>query len=146
MATWEDVRRLVSALPGTEERPSYGGRPSWRAGGGMVVWDRPLGARDREQLGDDAPPGDEPLLGVRVADEGVKAALLAEEADAVLTVPHLDGTPVVLVRLRRVRPDLLAELVEDAWRCRAPRRLVAARDADGRRGVRPPGSPPGGPR
>jgi len=112
----------------------------------MVVWDRPLGARDREQLGDDAPPEDEPLLGVRVADEGVKAALLAEEADAVLTVPHLDGTPVVLVRLRQVRPDLLAELVEDAWRCRAPRRLVADRDADGRRGVRPPGSPPGGPR
>ena len=131
MATWEDVRRLVAALPGTQERPSCGGRPSWRAGGGMVVWDRPLGPRDREQLGDGAPPEDEPLLGVRVADEGVKAALLAEEADVVLTVPHLDGTPVVLVRLDRVRPDLLAELVADAWRCRAPRRVVAAHDAEG---------------
>ncbi|WP_299039070.1 MmcQ/YjbR family DNA-binding protein [uncultured Pseudokineococcus sp.] len=128
MATWDDVRRLVAALPGTEVHPSYGGRPSWRVGGRAFVWDRPLTAVDREHLGPGAPPEDEPLLGVRVADEGVKQALLAEEPRALLTTPHLDGSPVVLVRLARVGDDLLAELVEDAWRARAPRRLLAERD------------------
>lgn len=128
MATWEDVRRLVAALPGTDVHPSYGGRPSWRVGGRALVWDRPLRAADREHLGARAPAVDEPVLGVRVADEGVKRALLADEPDVLLTTPHFDGYPVVLVRLAHVGDDLLAELVEDAWRARAPRRLLAGLD------------------
>ncbi|MEA2270989.1 MAG: hypothetical protein QOC64_3599, partial [Solirubrobacteraceae bacterium] len=37
--------------------------------------------------------------------------------------------PYVLVRLERVDPVELAELLEDAWRIRAPKRLIAAYDA-----------------
>ncbi|MEJ5913627.1 MmcQ/YjbR family DNA-binding protein [Pseudokineococcus sp. 1T1Z-3] len=128
MATWDDVHRLVAALPGTDVHPSYGGRPSWRVGGRAFVWDRPLTPKDRDDLGASAPPQDEPLLGVRLPDEGVKAALLADDPEAVLTTPHFDGYPVVLVRLERVADDALAELVEEAWRARAPRSLVAERD------------------
>src|SRR5262245_62348452 len=33
-ATEDDLRRIALALPGTEERPGYGGRPPSRSGGG----------------------------------------------------------------------------------------------------------------
>jgi hypothetical protein len=36
----------------------------------------------------------------------------------------------VLVRLEAVDPEELAELIEDAWRMRAPKRVVAAYDAE----------------
>ncbi|MGY1723445.1 MmcQ/YjbR family DNA-binding protein [Blastococcus sp. SYSU DS0533] len=131
MATWEDVRRLVAALPGTDEHPSYGGHPSWRVHGKGFVWARPLRGAERAALGNAAPGEDEPLLGVRVADQGEKAALLAAAPDVFLTTPHFDGYAVVLVRLERVPDAELAELVEDAWRARAPRRLAAEFDGHG---------------
>ena len=65
------------------------------------------------------------MLSVRVADEGVKAALIADDPEVYFTTPHFDGYPAVLVRLVRIPADELAELVEDAWRLRAPRTLLA---------------------
>ena len=44
----------------------------------------------------------------------------------VFTTPHFDGCPAVLVRLDDVGLPALAELVEDAWLARAPKRLRAA--------------------
>ncbi|MCZ2857315.1 MmcQ/YjbR family DNA-binding protein [Blastococcus sp. VKM Ac-2987] len=129
MATWEDVRRLVAALPDTDEHPSYGGLPSWRVHGKGFVWERPLRGADRAALGAAAPDEDDPVLGVQVADEGVKATLLAADPDAFLTTPHFDGYAVVLVRLDRIPVEELAELVEDAWRVRAPKRLLAEVDS-----------------
>lgn len=131
MATWDDVRRLVATMPGTDEHPSYGGLPSWRVSGRGFVWERPLGASERAALGDAALPADVPLLGVRVADEGEKQALLHGDPRVFLTTPHFDGHPVVLVRLDRVADGVLAELVEDAWCSRAPRRLLAEREHRG---------------
>lgn len=128
MATWDDVRRLVAALPDTDEHPSYDARPAWRVHHKAFVWERPLTAHDRAGLGDAAPADAEPLLGVRVADEGVKAALVADEPAVFFTTPHVDGHAVVLLRLSQVTTDVLAEVVEDAWRARAPRRLLAELD------------------
>ena len=42
--------------------------------------------------------------------------------------PHYDDAPYVLVRLERGSPDVLAELIEDAWRIRAAARGL--READ----------------
>jgi hypothetical protein len=125
VASWEDVRRLVAALPDTDEHASYGGTRSWRVHQRGFVWERPLRPGDRAALGAAAPDEAEPILGVRVADEGVKAALVAEEPGVFFTTPHFDGYPAVLVRLERVPLEELAELVEDAWRTRAPKRLLA---------------------
>ena len=44
------------------------------------------------------------------------------------TTPHYDGYAYVLVALARVDPSQLEELLEDAWRLSAPKRLVAAYD------------------
>jgi hypothetical protein len=125
VATWDDVRRLVAALPDTDEHASYGGHPSWRVRQKAFAWDRPLRPSDRKALADAAPEEAEPVLSVRVADEGVKAALIADDPEVYFTTPHFDGYPAVLVRLVRIPADELAELVEDAWRLRAPRTLLA---------------------
>jgi hypothetical protein len=120
VATWQDVERLVAALPGVVEGTSYGGR-AWKAGGHLVVWERPLRQADRTHLGDTAPAG--VVLGVRSGDLDAKEAALVEVPGA-FTPPHFDGHAVVLVDLDRMGPEDLAELVERAWRdaVAAPRR------------------------
>jgi hypothetical protein len=122
MATWDDVRRIALALPETDEHPSYDGLPAWRVKDKAFVWDRPLRKRDHQDLGGNAPEG--PILGVRVADQGVKEALLADDPEVYFTIPHFDGFPGVLVRLERIGDAELAELITEAWLCRAPKRLA----------------------
>jgi hypothetical protein len=110
MSTLLDVREMALALPATTEKPSYG-TPGFRVG------DR-LFARLRE----------EDVLVVWVADLGEKELLLRSEPAKFFTVPHYDGHPSVLVRLSAVDPAELGELLRDAWRARAPKRLVAELD------------------
>jgi hypothetical protein len=128
--TFEDVRRIALSLPETSEQSSRDLR-QWRVKDKLFVWERPLRRSDLEALGDGAPHG--PILGVRVEHLGAKEALLAGEPEACFTTPHFDGYPAVLVRLDRVAPDLLEELIVDAWLARAPKRLAEAYvDAAGR--------------
>nr|WP_246242363.1 MmcQ/YjbR family DNA-binding protein [Flexivirga aerilata] len=110
-------------MPEVESRPAWG-NTMWRVKGKGFVWQRPLGAKDRADLGDDAPDGE--ILGVRVADEGVKTALIADDPAIYFTIPHFDGYNAVLVRLDEIAIDELTELITDAWLLRAPRRLAAA--------------------
>lgn len=125
MATWDDVRRIALALPEvTEDTSGHSGQPQWRVRGKGFAWDRPLRKADREALGDATPDG--PILGVRVADVGVKEALLAEDPDVYFTTPHFDGYPAVLMRLPAVAVPDLAELLEEAWLVQAPKRLAKA--------------------
>jgi hypothetical protein len=64
-----------------------------------------------------------------VIDVADAEALLKGEPDVFFITPHYDGYPAVLVRLEAVDPAQLAELIEDAWRVQAPKRVVAAFDA-----------------
>lgn len=114
MADVDDVRRSAMALPATAERPSYG-TPAFR------VRDRPF-ARVHD---------DDGLLVLWCADLDEKAALLAADPATFTTTAHYDGYPLVLVRLAAVDEVELTELLTDAWRCRAPRRLVAEMDEAG---------------
>jgi hypothetical protein len=43
--------------------------------------------------------------------------------------PHYHDYPAVLVRLAAIEEDELAEVLEDSWRRKAPKRLIAERDA-----------------
>jgi hypothetical protein len=114
------------ALPATAESTSYG-NASVEVRGKTFVWERPLGKKDVAALGDAAPDG--PVLAAHVADVGVRDALIADEPDVFFTTPHFAGYPAVLLRLDRIPAQELAEVVVDAWRARAPARLVAAHDA-----------------
>jgi hypothetical protein len=121
MATWDDVASIVGELQLTEERSPH----EWRVGKKLIAWERPLRRSDREALaalGIEPPEGD--ILGVRVADEGVKFALIADEPDVYFTTSHFDGYPAVLVKLAAIDGLGLRELIVEAWLTQAPKRLV----------------------
>ncbi|MPZ60905.1 MAG: MmcQ/YjbR family DNA-binding protein [Propionibacteriales bacterium] len=122
MATWDDVRRIVRTLPQTTERPSYGGAAAWRVKDKLYAWERPLRRADMEALGDRAPDG--PVLAAKLADLGVKEALLSDDPEVYFTTPHFDGYAAVLVRLERIAAPELEELLVEAWLHRAPKRLA----------------------
>jgi hypothetical protein len=126
MASFEDVRRIASSLPGSEERLSRE-RLQWRVGGRLFVWERPLRAKEAEELGAGAPDG--PILGARVEHLGAKEALLADEPEVFFTTSHFDGHPSVLVRLERISGAELEEVVTEAWFARAPAKLAAEAEA-----------------
>ncbi|HWC20760.1 MAG TPA: MmcQ/YjbR family DNA-binding protein [Flexivirga sp.] len=123
MASWDDVRRIVADLPEVDTKVSWG-HLMWRVKGKGFVWERPLGKKDRADLGDAAPDGE--ILGVRVPDEGVKQAFIADDPSIYFTIPHFDGYPAVLVRLDEIDVDELTEVVIEAWLDRAPKKLAAA--------------------
>jgi hypothetical protein len=108
----DDVRRIALSLPATTEKTSWG-TPAFR------VKDKGF-ARIREE-------GD--VLVVYCADEREKLGLIASEPGKFFTTPHYDGYPVVLVRFGAIDVDELTELLTEAWRLRAPKRLVAEFDA-----------------
>jgi hypothetical protein len=121
MATWDDVASIVGELQLTDEPSPH----EWRVGKKLIVWERPLRKSDREALaalGIEPPEGD--ILGARVADEGVKFALIADEPDVYFTTPHFDGYPAVLVKLAEIDELGLRELIVEAWLTQAPKRLV----------------------
>lgn len=117
MPTWEDVVAIGKRFPGVEESTSYGTPALKFTGRGLIC---------RLRTDPDA-------LVLRVIDMGEREALLQGQPDVFFTTPHYDGYPYVLTRLEAVEPVELAELLEDAWRLRAPKRVVAEYDgrADG---------------
>jgi hypothetical protein len=112
--TWEDVVAIGTRFPGVETGTSFG-TPALRVRDKLLC---------RLRTGPDA-------LVLRVSDMGEREALLQGQPEAFFSTPHYDGYPFVLVRLDRVDPVELAELIEEAWRIRAPKRLVAQYDAGG---------------
>ena len=118
----DDVRRIALSLPGATQD---GEKIRFLVDGGKAfawTWKKrvePKKARV-EQLD---------VFAVRVSGEEEKRALIAADPGKFFTEPHYNGYPAVLVRLDAIESDELAELLTDAWRCAAPRRLVAEFDA-----------------
>lgn len=121
MATWDDVRDLALALPGTSESVARGGA-RWTVDGSGFVWQRPLRRSDLEALGIDSQEG--PVLAAATEDEAVKLALVAEDPAVFFTTPHFDGYAAVLVHLDAISRRRLGELVAEAWAANAPAALV----------------------
>ena len=115
MATWKDVVAIGKRFPGVEEGTWYG-TP------GLKVKGKGGFCRMRT---------DPAALVMRVPDMDDREALLQGDPDTFFTTPHYDGHPFVLVRLEAVDDDELAELVEDGWRVRAPKKLVDEYDGRG---------------
>jgi len=107
MTTWEDVVRLASELPEVEASTWYRTPALKVAGKGFA------------RLRTEAEGGLVVMCGL---DE--KAALLDSGDAAFFTTPHYDGHGSIIVDLDRVDVDQLRELLEEAWRLKAPRRLL----------------------
>lgn len=127
MADWDDVRAIALSLPDVVEGTTFGSA-SWKVGGKLMVWDRPLRRPELEELGLES--HSEPILGAAVENESTKFALLAEDPDVFLTTAHFAGYSAILVRLERITLPRLEELVDDAWFARAPARLRRARERE----------------
>ncbi|MEV1174819.1 MmcQ/YjbR family DNA-binding protein [Nonomuraea sp. NPDC049784] len=112
MVTEDDVRRLALALPETLEKTMYG-TPAFYVRGKWF-------ARVRDE-------GD--VLVLPVGSDEEKTGLIAAEPGTFFTTSHYDGHAIVLVRFGAVDVEELGELLTDAWRLRAPKRLAAAFDA-----------------
>lgn len=95
MPTESDVRRLCLALPGVTERSSWG-QPAWFAGTLMArLWED----------------------GVLTVKTHEREAMAAHDPETFYWTDHHARWPeLVLVRLDRVDPDELAELVEESHR------------------------------
>lgn len=109
--TSEAARRLLLALPRVEEGPCYG-TPGWRVKKKFL-------ARLKED-------GD--TLVVKVGDEE-RDILMAADPKTFFTTAHYAGYPTVLVRLSSVRAAVLRQVLEQAWRRIAPKRLLAQLDS-----------------
>ncbi|MFI5075084.1 MAG: MmcQ/YjbR family DNA-binding protein [Actinomycetales bacterium] len=117
-----DIGELALALPETAEAVAWGDRPAYQVRGrSFVIYRDPrpdaLGA-DGERLTD--------VVVISCGTPEDKAAFLASEPPWFAT-PYFDGYNAVLVRLSelgQVTRDELAEVVEDAWLARAPKRLA----------------------
>ncbi|MCO8269455.1 MmcQ/YjbR family DNA-binding protein [Actinoplanes sp. TRM 88003] len=121
----EDIHELATAMPEVE----VGGdaeRPGFAVGGKTFVFFR----GPRKDAFD--PATGEPYTDVivfYVESEAEKQALVQDEATPFFTTPHWNGYLGVLLLARdigRLSRAELAEIVQDAWLARAPKRKAAA--------------------
>ncbi|MGH9738154.1 MAG: MmcQ/YjbR family DNA-binding protein [Candidatus Acidiferrales bacterium] len=97
---FDAVRKIALELPGVEEDSAYGGR-AFKVDGKLLAC---------TPVNRSAEPGS---LGVRI-DINDRAHLLAEAPDVYYVTEHYVPYPMVLVRLSRVTPDVLRDLLRMA--------------------------------
>ena len=104
--TFDEVRRVALAFPGVEEGTSYG-TAAFRVKGKFM-------ARLRE---------DGETLAVKCGFEERDLRMQADP-EVFFTTDHYHGYPTVLVRLPAADAADLRDVLEEAWRRQAPKRLV----------------------
>ncbi|HEX4249237.1 MAG TPA: MmcQ/YjbR family DNA-binding protein [Pseudonocardia sp.] len=112
MPDWAELVTMAGELPAVEESTSYR-TPALKVAGKTFA-----------RLRTEAEGG----LMV-LCSPAEKEALLASGDPAFYTTPHYDGYGSVLVDLARVDPQQLRELLEEAWRLKAPAKLRKAHDS-----------------
>ncbi|MBV9447172.1 MAG: hypothetical protein JO345_14925 [Streptosporangiaceae bacterium] len=125
MADQSDVRRIVLSLPETREADDHFGFTVRSRGGKYrgLVW----AWNERAAPGEPRIPNPG-VVAIRTANQQEKNVLIAADPAKFFTEPHYRNFPAVLVRLAEVDADELEELITDAWRYLAPRRLVKSFD------------------
>lgn len=110
---------MLLALPHAEEVvvPSWGDQPTFRVNGKIFAL-----------LGHSAPTV------CLKATRDDQAALIDENPDVFLVPPYFGRWGWIDVVIDLVDPDELAELVAEAWRLTAPKRVVAEYDRGGSAG------------
>jgi hypothetical protein len=131
-ATPADVGQICLSLPEVELGVSWGDRPTYTVprgekGRGFVLYRAP------HRTAVDPATGDlyDDLLVIRTPTEADKLALVADENLPFFTIDHFNHYNAVLVqesRLGEVTVDELREVIEDAWRAVAPKKLTKELD------------------
>ena len=110
--TFDLVRSLARALPKAEEGTSYG-TPAFKVGGKLFVRLH----QDGESL-------------VVKIDPGERAVRMKADPETFYITDHYLNYPWILVRISSVDAADLRDLLEEAWRLSAPRRLVSDYDKE----------------
>jgi len=109
----------VTVFPGSADNPVY------QVGGRSFVFFR----NPRPDAVDpDSGERYRDVIVIWVASEADKQSLVQDEASPFFTTPHFNGHLSVLVRASRLGEltrEELAEVIQDAWLCRASRRRAA---------------------
>ncbi|SFC78976.1 hypothetical protein SAMN04487968_111106 [Nocardioides terrae] len=131
-ATPDDIGRICLSLPEVELGVSWGDRPTYKVprggkGRGFVLHRAP------HKTAIDPATGEmyDDLLVIRTPNEADKLALVADENLPFFTIDHFNGYNAVLVqesRLDEITEDELREVIEDAWRAVAPKKLLEELD------------------
>ena len=109
MTTFDDVRRIALGLPEAEER---------------LTWETDITFRVRDKIfaiGADGATG----VSIKASPER-QADLLALDPETFQRSAYVGRFGWVTVDLERVEPGMLEELLRDAWRRTAPKKLAAA--------------------
>ncbi len=125
MATWKMVCEIIRALPGTELDPPDQDAPAWRVNGKVLARRQPR-LRVPEEEAMISRRGE--VLAIRLFDRAEREALLRQEPSVFFVTPHWQDSPSVLAWLADGPADQLRELLTEAWRARAPKRLVRQLD------------------
>ena len=129
MATRADVRRIALSFPGAqedEERFVFFVTDKGKPKGFAWAWlERTDPKKPRSPNKD--------VLAVRVANNAQKDLILASDKRKFFTEGHYNGYPAILVRLKEVTVADLRVLLEEAWRCRAPKQRASSRSGSARR-------------
>ena len=120
MPTLDDLRRIASQLPGSEERAMTGGA-AWFVRRKLYAWECHPWPSIPEDMR--AIIASELVVGLKVADRVDALALVEMEPAVFLRTTTAWNEPKVAFRMAAVDPVHLAELVTEAWRTQAPRYL-----------------------
>ena len=124
-ARLEDVHELALGMPYVTVERGPGANPVYQVGGKSFVFFR-----------NPRPDAVDPQTGERysdvivfwVASEAEKEALVQDASSPFFTTPHFNGHNSVLLRASRIGEltrEELAEVVQDAWLCRASPKRAA---------------------
>jgi hypothetical protein len=106
--TFDTVRQIAQTLPGAEESTSYG-TPAFKVKGKLF-------ARQHQD-------GESLVVGV---DFEERAEMMNADREKFYITDHYLNYPWMLVRMSKVRPDELRDLLIGSWRRAAPRNLAAS--------------------
>jgi hypothetical protein len=122
LRTWAAVGEfLLEQFPGCHKDGA--GREVVRVAGKILAY---LAANERSRPS--SAPGNEEFVIIRIAYEN-RERLLESNPETFFVTPHYKTYPGVIVRLATIEPVQLRELLMNAWRLVAPKRLVRDWDA-----------------
>lgn len=110
MSDFRRVQDLAGKLPEVERSTSWG-TPALKVRGKMFI-------RQHE---------DDDLIVLKI-DKQERAALARERPDTFVVTPHYENYQYVLVRTADLASEELGELIAEAWRMCAPKKLIKAFD------------------
>ena len=122
LRSWAGICEFLLTFPGCEKDPP-GGREVVRVAGKALAYPA---ANERSRPS--GLPANEEFVIVRV-DLRRREQLLETNPEAFFVTPHYQGYRGVIVRLSTVDQRQLRDLLVDAWRLMAPKRLVREWDS-----------------